>query len=112
MNGGEEKIAILDAVDWNVRTLQTLQKISPYLIQAWLYGEGLSLPVEMEYDSTLAKQAFEVRVQSLLSDHLLKHPPKLASRWEASRSKPSGDLDFKPSDIQGWNTNQLSNATH
>ncbi|PVF96254.1 hypothetical protein CPB86DRAFT_762462 [Serendipita vermifera] len=73
-NGGPEKVAILDSVDWD----------------AWLYGEGLKLPVDMEYDTTLAKQAFE-----------------LAARWDASRSEECKSLKFKHSDIEGWNTNQL-----
>lgn len=73
-NGGEEKVAVLDSVNWD----------------AWLYGEGLKLPVEMEYDTTLATQAFE-----------------LAARWDASRRENVHHLNFKESDIAGWNTNQL-----
>ncbi|KAI0785951.1 peptidase family M1-domain-containing protein [Abortiporus biennis] len=41
-NGGDEKIKILDSVDFN----------------AWFYGEGLELPVTPEYDTTLATQAY------------------------------------------------------
>ncbi|CAG7847845.1 Leukotriene A-4 hydrolase homolog Short=LTA-4 hydrolase; AltName: Full=Leukotriene A(4) hydrolase [Serendipita indica DSM 11827] len=73
-NGGDEKIAILDAVDWD----------------AWLYGEGLHLPVNMEYDTTLAAQAYE-----------------LAAKWDKSRTTDAKDLPFNATDIQGWNTNQL-----
>jgi len=73
-NGGEEKVKLLDAVDWN----------------AWLYGEGLKLPVELQYDTTLAKQAFE-----------------LAAEWDASRDTPVKDLAFKASDLKEFNTNQI-----
>ncbi|OCH94213.1 metalloprotease [Obba rivulosa] len=72
-NGGEEKIKILDSVDWD----------------AWFYGEGLSLPVEVEYDMTLAKQAYA-----------------LAEKWDASRSSDVSQLDFKGSDVDGLTTNQ------
>ncbi|KAG8823910.1 hypothetical protein FRC19_002883 [Serendipita sp. 401] len=73
-NGGDEKIAVLDAVDWD----------------AWLYGEGLQLPVEMKYDTTLATQAYE-----------------LAAKWDKSRDTDISKLTFKSADIEGWNTNQL-----
>ncbi|KAJ7223250.1 peptidase family M1-domain-containing protein [Mycena pura] len=72
-NGGPEKVKLLDSVDWH----------------AWLYGEGLGLPVEMTYDTTLAQAAYE-----------------LADRWDASRS--TSDLkDFKQSDLEGFNANQI-----
>ena len=56
---------------------------------AWLHGEGLELPVRMEYDQTLAAEAFA-----------------LAARW----IKAIGDgVDgaFAASDMQGWNANQV-----
>ncbi|KAF8168402.1 hypothetical protein B0H34DRAFT_685291 [Crassisporium funariophilum] len=72
-NGGPLKIKALDSVDWN----------------AWLYGEGLKLPVEMEYDLTLARQAYE-----------------LAEKWDASRKTEISKLEFKESDLSNFNTNQ------
>lgn len=66
-------------------------KITDFL-QAWFYGEGLKLPVEMEYDLTLAKQAYD-----------------LATRWDASRSiEEISELDFKESDLKDFNSNQIS----
>jgi len=74
-HGGTEKIEALNSVDWT----------------AWLHGEGLKLPVEMEYDLTLAKQAYE-----------------LAERWDASRAMDdTSRLDFKDSDLEEFNTNQI-----
>ena len=29
-------------------------------MQAWLHGEGTELPVKMEYDTTLAQQAYDL----------------------------------------------------
>ncbi|EJD04497.1 uncharacterized protein FOMMEDRAFT_107254 [Fomitiporia mediterranea MF3/22] len=72
-HGGAEKVKALDSVDWN----------------AWFYGEGLTLPVEMEYDTTLAEQAYA-----------------LAARWDSSRDKDVSNLDFKSSDLEGFDTNQ------
>ncbi|CAL1696869.1 unnamed protein product [Somion occarium] len=71
-NGGDTKIKLLDSVDWN----------------AWFFGEGLELPVKIEYDTTLAKQAYA-----------------LAERWDAARS--TSDLsEFKESDVESFNSNQ------
>jgi len=50
----------------------------------------LKLPVDLQYDTTLAKQAFE-----------------LAAAWEASRDTPIKDLTFKDSDLKEFNTNQI-----
>jgi leukotriene-A4 hydrolase len=59
--------------------------------QAWFYGEGLTLPVEMEYDMTLAKKAYD-----------------LAKRWDASRSiSEISKLGFKESDLHAFNSNQI-----
>jgi len=71
-HGGEEKIRALNSVDWN----------------AWFYGEGLELPVKMEYDTTLAQQAFA-----------------LAERWDASRSSEEFS-QFKETDLADFNSNQ------
>ncbi|GLB36698.1 putative leukotriene A4 hydrolase, C-terminal [Lyophyllum shimeji] len=74
-HGGAEKIKALDSVDW----------------KAWFYGEGLSLPVEMDYDVTLATQAYA-----------------LAAQWDAARSTSDvSQLKFTGSDIEGFNSNQI-----
>ncbi|KAJ6577284.1 hypothetical protein B0H19DRAFT_1252651 [Mycena capillaripes] len=74
-NGGPEKIEALDSIDWN----------------AWFYGEGLKLPVEMEYDLTLAQAAYA-----------------LAARWDSSRSVPETTaLDFKKSDLDIFSSTQI-----
>ncbi|KAJ7630308.1 peptidase family M1-domain-containing protein [Roridomyces roridus] len=73
-NGGPEKVKLLDSIDWN----------------AWLYGEGVKLPVDMEktYDSSLAQAAYA-----------------LAERWDASRG---GDASsFKKGDLDGFDSNQI-----
>ncbi|KDN39017.1 hypothetical protein K437DRAFT_228230 [Tilletiaria anomala UBC 951] len=64
---------------------------------AWLYGEGVDLPVDMtkDYDSSLAEAAFA-----------------LAQRWEAvitgaANNKAGAATAFGPVDIQGWNANQI-----
>ncbi len=60
--------------------------------QAWLYGEGTELPVKMEYDTTLAEQAY-----------------RLAERWDASRNVSDvSELDFKGGDLDGFDSNQIS----
>ncbi|KAJ7454867.1 peptidase family M1-domain-containing protein [Mycena latifolia] len=74
-NGGSDKVKALDTIDWD----------------AWFYGEGLTLPVKMEYDLTLAQEAYA-----------------LADRWDASRSTSEvSDLDFKKSDLDTFNSNQI-----
>ncbi|KAH7920495.1 hypothetical protein BV22DRAFT_1114838 [Leucogyrophana mollusca] len=74
-HGGDEKIKALDSIDWN----------------AWLFGEGLTLPVEMEYDLSLATQAYA-----------------LAERWDASRSTSDpSKLDFTAHDLAEMDTNQI-----
>ncbi|KAJ7058795.1 peptidase family M1-domain-containing protein [Mycena amicta] len=68
-----DKVKLLDTIDWN----------------AWLYGEGVELPVQMQYDTTLAQAAYA-----------------LADRWDASRD--TTDLsEFKSSDLEGFNANQI-----
>ncbi|TFK25898.1 leukotriene-A4 hydrolase [Coprinopsis marcescibilis] len=73
-HGGEEKTKALDSIDWD----------------AWLYGEGLELPVEMTYDDTLAKEAHA-----------------LAANWHAAAKATPAQYPFKESDIDGFDTNQL-----
>ncbi|KIY73540.1 Metalloprotease [Cylindrobasidium torrendii FP15055 ss-10] len=72
-NGGPEMVKKLDSVDWD----------------AWFFGEGLSLPVEMKYDTTLATKAYD-----------------LASRWDAARTKEVADLDFSAKDIESFSSLQ------
>ena len=73
-HGGAEKIKALDSVNWD----------------AWLYGEGVDLPVKMDYDLTLAETAY-----------------KLAERWDAARTTDISKLDFKESDLKDFNSNQI-----
>jgi len=73
-HGGEEKIKALDSIDWD----------------AWLTGEGTELPVKMEYDLTLAEQAYA-----------------LAAKWDASRSTSDlSKLPFTENDLQEFDPNQ------
>ncbi|KAK7041806.1 Leucyl aminopeptidase yscIV [Paramarasmius palmivorus] len=72
-NGGEEKVQALDSIDWN----------------AWFYGEGTELPVKMEYDTSLAKSAYD-----------------LAERWVESASIDVSKLNFTEKDLDGFNSNQ------
>ncbi|KAJ4475116.1 peptidase family M1-domain-containing protein [Lentinula lateritia] len=72
-NGGAEKIKALDSIDW----------------EAWFYGEGLELPVKMEYDSSLAESAY-----------------KLAERWDSSRSVEISKLAFQANDLDAFSSTQ------
>lgn len=76
-SGNPEIIAKLEQVDWN----------------GWLHGEGFELPVRMEYDDTLARDAY-----------------KLADRWvkavDQSKSRAEVADKFGPHDMEGWNANQ------
>jgi len=72
-NGGQDKIKILDSVDWD----------------AWLHGEGLSLPVDISYDTTLANNAY-----------------LLAQRWYDSKTEDVNKLDFSPTDLNSFTSNQ------
>ncbi len=72
-HGGPEKIKALNTVDFD----------------AWFYGEGIELPVKMEYDISLAETAYD-----------------LAARWDAARSTDIAKLDFKKSDLDEFNSNQ------
>jgi leukotriene-A4 hydrolase len=72
-HGGEDKINALNSVDFN----------------AWLHGDGMELPVKMEYDDTLAKQAYEI-----------------AEKWNRARDIPVDKLPFKASDVESLNSNQ------
>lgn len=57
--------------------------------QAWFYGEGTKLPVDLEYDTSLATQAYA-----------------LASKWDASRNTTVSKLTFSASDLKQFNSNQ------
>ncbi|KAG1847366.1 peptidase family M1-domain-containing protein [Suillus subluteus] len=73
-NGSEEQIKALNSIDWD----------------AWLHQSGLHLPVEMEYDLTLANPA-----------------NALADRWYESRHTTDiSKLDFKGSDLDNLDANQ------
>jgi leukotriene-A4 hydrolase len=73
-HGGQEKLDVLNSVEWD----------------KWFYGEGLKLPVEPSYDTTLAESAYS-----------------LAARWDASRTiSDVNKLGFATSDVEGYNSNQ------
>ena len=56
----------------------------------------MKLPVEMVYDTALAREAFS-----------------LAERWDASRTEADvSKLDFQDSDVASFNANQKSAYTH
>jgi leukotriene-A4 hydrolase len=73
-NGSEQQIKALNSINWD----------------AWLHQSGLHLPVEMEYDLTLANPA-----------------NVLADRWYESRHTTDiSKLDFKGSDLDSLDANQ------
>ncbi|KAF8329435.1 uncharacterized protein EI90DRAFT_3145933 [Cantharellus anzutake] len=74
-HGGEQKVKILDAVDWD----------------AWLYGDGLDLPVDVPYDTSRANDAY-----------------LLATRWNLSRTEHDvTKLPFSKTDLSAFNTHQI-----
>lgn len=89
---GDDKVQALDSVNWDV---SSFMRINVHLLssypQAWFYGEGLELPVKMEYDLTLAEAAYA-----------------LAERWDASRKTIVSKLDFNESDLKDFDSNQIS----
>lgn len=54
---------------------------------AWLYGEGLTLPVDMNFDTTLADKCYD-----------------LASRWN---SRPEDTTTFSTDDISTFSSTQV-----
>ncbi|KAG1741787.1 peptidase family M1-domain-containing protein [Suillus paluster] len=68
--GGDDELEALKSIDWD----------------AWLFGTGVTLPVPMEYDMTLAQQSY-----------------KLAERW----SKAKEPFEFDAADIDGMDANQI-----
>lgn len=54
-----------------------------------MYGEGLELPVKMEYDLTLAQKSYQ-----------------LAERWDCARR--TSELDFSESDLKDFSSSQIS----
>lgn len=74
--GNEKATKALKEVDWD----------------AWLHGEGTELPVHMEYDGSLAVEAFA-----------------LADRWVdvIKHGTSKSDGKFAKSDMDGWNANQV-----
>jgi len=63
----------LNSIDWN----------------AWLYGEGVELPVQVDLDLTLAKQAYA-----------------LADKWDAARTIDVSETTFSATDMDDFNSNQ------
>ncbi|KAL4069032.1 peptidase family M1-domain-containing protein [Scleroderma citrinum] len=72
--GTKDNMKTLDSVDWN----------------AWLFGEGLVLPVPMEYDVRLAYQS-----------------NALADKWNSSRTVTNLSELFDAFDLQGLDTKQI-----
>jgi leukotriene-A4 hydrolase len=68
--GGDDELEALKSIDWD----------------AWLFGTGVTLPVPMEYDMTLAQQSYN-----------------LAERW----SKTKDTSEFSAIDISGMDANQI-----
>jgi leukotriene-A4 hydrolase len=59
------------------------------LSQAWLYGEGVELPVQEEFDLTLAKQAYA-----------------LADRWDLARAIDISKTSFSADDMNDFSSSQ------
>lgn len=64
-----------------------IEKLEAVKWDAWLSGEGLDLPAEISYDTSLADAAFE-----------------LADRWNNGRGK---ERSFKREDLANFNANQV-----
>ncbi|KAI6159444.1 peptidase family M1-domain-containing protein [Pisolithus thermaeus] len=73
-HGTRDNVEALDSIDWH----------------AWLHGEGLTLPVPVEYDVTLARES------NLLAD-----------RWNKARTATNLQEIFKASDVQELDANQI-----
>ncbi|KIK94684.1 hypothetical protein PAXRUDRAFT_142351 [Paxillus rubicundulus Ve08.2h10] len=69
-----EAIRALDEISWD----------------EWFFGEGLELPVEMDYDTTLASESYA-----------------LAQRWDESRDTEVSQTDFDASDLKNMDANQI-----
>ena len=74
----------------NAEVSRRLQQVD---FDAWIYGEGTKLPVAMEYDTTLARDAYE------LADAWRSVVDEAPTRADAQRTFAAGDMD-------GWNANQ------
>ena len=59
------------------------------IFQAWFYGEGVELPVQVDLDLTLAKQAYV-----------------LAEKWDAARTVDISKTTFSAADMDDFNSNQ------
>ncbi|KAI0089923.1 peptidase family M1-domain-containing protein [Irpex rosettiformis] len=66
-----------------VETLNTVK------FDAWLYGEGLNLPDEIKYDTTLVEVALN-----------------LAARWDKARDTSNPKSLFSPADVKDFESNQ------
>ncbi|KAI5991089.1 peptidase family M1-domain-containing protein [Pisolithus orientalis] len=73
-HGTRDNVEALDSLDWD----------------AWLHGEGLTLPVPIEYDMTLARQS-----------------NVLADRWDKARTSINLQELFDASDLQKLDANQV-----
>lgn len=89
----EQRESRLSIVSTGTQVLQANQTSSLGLTffsyQAWFHGEGLELPVKMEYDSSLAESAY-----------------KLAERWDSSRSVEVTQLQFTENDLEHFSSTQ------
>lgn len=94
---GDDKTKALDTVDWDVHGTFHPQPIAAltFTMQAWLHGEGLELPVKMEYDLSLAEASYA-----------------LAKRWDSSRDTAVSQLDFDSKDLKNFDSNQISKSLY
>jgi leukotriene-A4 hydrolase len=93
-HGGQEKIDALNTVNWDVmRLIFCVNFCTEWLSQGWFYGEGIELPVKLEYDTTLATKA-----------------QALAARWDEFRAIDVAKLGFSASDLDSFNSNQKSES--
>lgn len=67
------------------------EKLNKVNWDAWLRGTGLDLPVDMEYDTTLADAAYS-----------------LAAKWDEARRK--GEMDFRSSDLDKFTSSQTGTS--
>ncbi|KAI0344189.1 hypothetical protein BDW22DRAFT_1427828 [Trametopsis cervina] len=67
-----------------------LKALNTVDFDAWFYGEGVKLPAEIHYDTTLVKVAHD-----------------LAARWDKSRDTVDPSSLFSSSDLEHFNANQI-----
>ncbi|KAI0685548.1 hypothetical protein BC835DRAFT_1289940 [Cytidiella melzeri] len=66
-----------------------LEALKTVDFDAWLYGEGLTLPAEVKYDTTLVTAAYD-----------------LAARWNKARDSSDPKSSFSASDVEAFSSNQ------